>query len=198
MPIEVRYIMFTPEETRHALVAFAMQEGYAGTPDDVVAMDIRGGVHEAVAVNLEIRGPAKNKFVKIASERLTGALLLYCNGHRIPIPRRARKMFESTSDGLTMVLTTDLAQKPPVVLGDHITYTGIANYAQETREARRELALAIARSEAAEAMVTQANAKTQAAESTATALADKLTAIRLEPGLRGRLGRWLTHRALRM
>jgi hypothetical protein len=58
MPIEVRYIMFTPEETRHALVAFAMQEGYAGAPDDIVAMDIRGGMHEAVAVNLEIRGPA--------------------------------------------------------------------------------------------------------------------------------------------
>jgi len=196
MPIEVRYIMFTPEETRHALVAFAMQEGYAGTPDDVLALDISGGVQEAVAVNLEIRGSTKNKFIKIASERLIGALLLYCNGRKIPIPRRARKMFESTSDGITMVLTTDLAQKQPVVLGDHITYIGIANYAQETRQARRELALAIARSESAEAMVTQANAKTQAAESTAAALAEQLTAIKLEPGLRGRLGRWLTYRTL--
>jgi formate dehydrogenase assembly factor FdhD len=197
MPIEVRYIMFTPEETRHAVVAFALKEGYAGTPDDILALNISGGTHEVVSVNLEIRGPTKNKAIKIASERLVSALLLYCNGHKIPIPRRAQKMFESSSDGITMVLTTDLMQKQPVVVGDHITYTGIANYAQETREARRALALAIARSESAEAMVTQANAKTQAAESAAAALAEQLAAIRLEPGLRGRLGRWLMYRTLR-
>ena len=197
MPVEVRYIMFAPEETRHAVVSFALREGYAGTPDDILAMDMTGGAYEAVSINLEIRGPTKNKAVKLGSERLIAALLLYCNGRKIPIPRRAQKMFESSSDGITMVLTTDMAQKQPVALGDHVTYNSIANYAQEARDARRALALAIARSESAEAMVTQANTKTQEAESAAAALAEQLTAIRLEPGLRGWLGRWLMYRPLR-
>ena len=96
-----------------------------------------------------------------------------------------------------MVLTTDVEQKQPVVVGDHVTYSSIANYAQEAREARRALALAIARSESAEAMVTQANAKTQQAESAANAFAEQLTAIKVEPGFRGRLGRWLLDKPTR-
>jgi hypothetical protein len=195
--MEVRYIMFTPEETRHAIVAFALKEGYAGTPDDILGLNISGGVQEALSVNLEIRGPTTNKTIKIASDRLTGALLLYCNGRNIPIPRRAQKMFEASSDGLTMVLTTDLAQKKPVVVGNHITYTSIANYAQETNEARRALALAVERTESAEAMISQANAKTQVAETAAAELADQITAIKLEPGIRGRLGRWLMYKTLK-
>jgi hypothetical protein len=195
--MEVRYIMFTPEETRHAILAFALKEGYAGTPDDILALDISGGLQEAFSVSLEIRGPTANKTIKIASDRLTAALLLYCNGRKIPIPRRAQKMFESSSDGLTMVLTTDMTQKQPMVVGNHITYTSIANYAQETNEARRALALAVQRTQSAEAMISQANAKTQAAETTVAELAGQLTAIRLEPGLRGRLGRWLMDKTLK-
>jgi formate dehydrogenase assembly factor FdhD len=197
MPIEVRYIIFTPEETRQAVVAFAMKEGYAAAPEDILAVDVSSSVNETVSVNLEIRAPNKHKAIKIGADGVVGALLLYCRGRKIPIPRRAQKMFESSSDGITMVLTTDVAQKQPVVVGDHITYNSIANYAQETHQARRELALAIARSETAEAMVNEARVKTQAAESAAAALAEQITAIRVEPGLRGRLGRWLMYKTLR-
>jgi hypothetical protein len=196
MVMEVRYIMFSPEETRHAIVAFALKEGYAGTPDDILALNISGGLQEALCVSLEIRGPLANKTIKIAADHLTAALLLYCNGRNIPIPRRAQKMFESSLDGITMVLTTDLAHKKPVVVGNHITYTSIANYAQETNEAKRALALAVERTETAEALISQANAKTQMAETAAAALAGQITAIRVEPGLRGRLGRWLMDKPL--
>ena len=91
MPVEVRYIMFAPEETRQAVVSFALKEGYAGTPDDILAIHMTAGVHEAVSVNLEIRSPTKNKAIKLGSDRLIAALLLYCNGRKIPIPRRAQK-----------------------------------------------------------------------------------------------------------
>ncbi|HET6307710.1 MAG TPA: hypothetical protein VFG12_11020 [Rhodopila sp.] len=195
MPIEVRYLMFSPEETRQAMTTFAIQEGYAATQDDVLALTIAGG-HDPVSATLEVRAPIRNKSIRIDSDRLVGALLLYCSSRKIPIPRRAQKMFETTADGLTMVLTTDLAKNPPVVVGDHITYSSIANYAEEARQARRERALAIARSESAEAMLLQANAKAEAAESAAAELAAQLAAIRLDPGLRARLGRWLMLRSL--
>jgi formate dehydrogenase assembly factor FdhD len=195
--MEVRYIMFTPEETRHAMVAFALKEGYAATPDEISAMNVSGEVQEAISVSLDIRGPVAKKTVKISSEDLVGALLLYCSGRNIPIPRRARKMFESSSGGLTMVVTTDLAQKQPVVVGNHITYTAIANYAQETNDAKRALAIAVERTQSAEAMMSHATAKAEAAETVAAEMADRLTAIRVEPGIRGRLGRWLMYKTLK-
>ena len=196
MPIEVRYLMFSPEETRHAIVSFALQESYAATRDDILAMHINGGGHDPVTATLEVRNPIRNKTIKIDADRLVGALLLYCSSRKIPIPRRAQKMFEPTADGLTMVLTTDLAKNPPVVVGDHVAYSSLANYAEEARLARRDRALAIARSESAESMLLQANAKTEAAESAAADLAAKLNAIRLESGLRARIGRWLVWRTL--
>jgi hypothetical protein len=188
--------MFTPEETRHAVVAFAVKEGYAGAPDDVFAMNITGDAHESVSVTLEIRGSMAKKTIKIAADRLVGALLHYCSGRNIPVPRRAQKRFESSSGGLTMVLTTDVAQKEPVVSGNHITYSAIANYAQETSAAKRALAIAVERTQTVEAMMSQANAKAQAAETAASEMADRLTAIKVEPGIRGRLGRWLMYKTL--
>jgi hypothetical protein len=196
MPVEVRYILFSPEETRHAIVTFALQESYAATSDDILGMHVTGGGHAPVSATLEVRNPIRNKTIKIDTDRLVGALLLYCSSRKIPIPRRAQKLFEATADGLTMVLTTDLAKSPPVVVGDHVAYSSLATYAEEARLARRDRALAIARSETAESMLLQANAKTEAAEAAAADVAAKLNAIRLESGLRARVGRWLLWRTL--
>jgi hypothetical protein len=191
MTLEVRYIMFAPEEVRRAVTAFALKEGYADTPDDILTANINSEVQDAVSMNVQVRRATTNRTINISSEHLIGAMLLYCRAHRIPVPSRAQKKIERSSDGLTLVLTTDLHQKKPVVAHDHVAYTGIANYAQESSEARRELVRAIERAETAKAMITLANRRAQAAETAAAESAARLTMIVRAPGLRGWLGRWL-------
>jgi hypothetical protein len=191
MTMEVRYIMFAPEEVRRAVTAFILKEGYVDTPDDILAANINSEVQDALSVNVKIRRSTTNRTINISSEHLIGAMLLYCRAHRIPVPSRARKKVERSSDGLTLVLTTDLDQKKPVVANGHVAYTGIANYAQESSEARRELVRAIERAETAKAMIALANRRAQAAETAAAESAARLTMIVRAPGLRGWLGRWL-------
>jgi hypothetical protein len=193
MTTEVRYIMFSPEETRHAIVAFVLKQGYAGSANEIVAMKLSGGVKEALSVNVQLRHPIMNKPINIAPEHLVGALLLYCNEHRIPVPRNAQKSVEPSADGLTLVLTTDQKQKAPVIVDNHITYAGIANYAQEASEAKQGMARAIERAESAKVMTTLATARAQAAETAAAVSEARLRTITLAPGLRGWVGRRLVY-----
>ncbi len=67
-------------------------------------------------------------------------------------------MVERVDDGLTLILTTDLEQKNPVITGDHVTYTGIASYVHEASEAKQQLARAVERAESAKTVITHANA----------------------------------------
>jgi hypothetical protein len=198
MTMEVRYIMFAPEEVRRAVTAFILKEGYVDTPDDILAANINSEVQDALSVNVKIRRSTTNRTINISSEHLIGAMLLYCRAHRIPVPSRAQKKIERSSDGITLVLTTDPEQRKPVVAHDHVAYTGIANYAQESSEARQELARAIERAESAKTMTTLANGRAQAAEKAAAESAARLTTIVGARGLRGRLGRWLLGSNFRM
>lgn len=198
MTLEVRYIMFAPEEMRRAIIAFVLKEGYTDTPDDIVAMNINSDVRDALSVDVQVRRAKTIKAMNISSEHLVGAMLLYCRAHRIPVPSRAQKKIERSSDGITLVLTTDPEQRKPVVAHDHVAYTGIANYAQESSEARQELARAIERAESAKTMTTLANGRAQAAEKAAAESAARLTTIVGARGLRGRLGRWLLGSNFRM
>lgn len=191
MTLEVRYIMFAPEEVRRALTAFALKEGYAGTPDDILTAKINSEVQDAVSVNMQVRRSTTSRTINISSQHLIGAMLLYCRAHRIPVPSRAQKTVERSGDSLTLVLTTDLNQKKPVVTNNHVAYTGIANYAQESIEAKQELVRAIERAETAKAMITVANKRAQAAETAAAESAARLSMIVRAPGVRGKLGRWL-------
>jgi hypothetical protein len=197
MTIEVRYIIFTPEEARRAIVAFILKRGFAGNPDDILGIKINSDAQSAPSVEVQLRHHTTNKTISIASEHIAGALLLYCNDHRIPVPRRAQKIVEPSTDGLTLVLTTDLDQKNPTITGNHVTYTGIANYAQENRQARQDLASAIEHANSAKAMAALANVRAQTAETSAADSAKRLTAITLEPGLRGWLVRRLVTRTLK-
>jgi hypothetical protein len=193
MTTEVRYIIFTLEETRHAIVAFVLKQGYAGSANEIVAMKLSGGVKEALSVNVELRHPIANKPVNIAPEHLVGALLLYCNENRIPVPRSAQKRVEPSVGGLTLVLTTDQTLKAPVIVDNHITYAGIANYAQEANEAKQGMARAIERAESANLMTILATARAQVAETAAAESEARLKTITLAPGLRGWVARWLMH-----
>jgi hypothetical protein len=193
MTMEVRYIVFTPDESRNATVAFVLKQGIAVTANDVANVDLAGDHNDPSAI-VQLRPPLSTEPIKFNSQYLIAALLLYCGDRRIPIPKRSQKRAEISLHGLTLVSTTDSIEGPSSVAHNHVTYGAIANRAtQEISTAREELARALARAHHAETVAAQAEAtarRIEAARARSTAL---LVRVALVPGLRGRLGRWLVH-----
>jgi hypothetical protein len=189
--MEVRYIAFTPEETRNAIVAFVQRRGPAATPDDIAAVEVVGE-HEVPTAIVRLRPPLSTTPINLSSQDVIGALLLYCSDRRIPVPKRADKKVELSINGLTLVVTTDPVQRSPVVADNGVSYNDIASHArQEIALERQKLTRAIARAEYAEAMTAQADTKARQAEDARARSSAMLAAITISPGVRGRLGRWL-------
>jgi hypothetical protein len=189
--MEVRYIVFTPDEARNAIIAFVLKQGVAATANDIAEVELTGEDAEPCAT-VQLRTPSSARPTILNAQYLVAALLLYCCEHRIPVPKRAGKVVALSLHGLTLVLTTDTLDGSPLIAANLVTYGAIANRAtQEISSTREELARALARADYAESMIAQAEAcarRTESARARSTAL---LIRIGLMPGLRGRIGRWL-------
>ena len=189
--MEVRYIVFTPDEARSAIVAFVLKQGIAATANDVAEVEF-AGEHEDPSATVLLRPPLSAKPHKLNAQYIVAALLLYCGDRRIPIPKRARKTIELSLHGLTLVLTTDSVEGSPIVADNNVTYGTIANRATKLiSTTREELARALARADYAEGMIAQAEASARKSEAARAKSSAQLIGIRLMPGLRGRFGRWL-------
>jgi hypothetical protein len=156
--MEVRYIVFTVEETRKAIVSFVRRQ-YRNGQEDLKGIEIVG--HDgspSVAVHLP------GSPITINTSDLVGLLLLYCREHHIPIPQRSQKNVQHSSGALTLVLTTDLVEGgAPVVVDGRVTYHDDTT-SEELRAVRQELTRTIARAEEAERKVAEANARAATTE----------------------------------
>jgi hypothetical protein len=189
--MEVRYIVFTEDEERNAIVAFIIKQRLAATPNDVAEVELVSDNEDPSAM-VQFRPPSATKPTRLNSQYLIAALLLYCLDRRIPITKRAQKKLELSIHGLTLVLTTDALQGSPRVADDNISYGVIANRAtQEIGTVREELSRALARAEYAEGLIAQAEATARRVEAERCKSTAILIDIGRAPGLRGVLGRWL-------
>ncbi len=189
--MEVRYIVFTPEETRSAIIAFAQKQGHIATPNDVMAVDVAGSKEEPIAT-IWLQNSATAKSISVDAQGLCAALLLYCVSRPIPIPKRAEKKVELSVHGLTFVLTTDRTQGSPISASNFVTYGEIANRATlEINALREELARTIARADHAEGLIAQADERATRAEAARAKSSALLIKVALVPGIRGWLGRLL-------
>lgn len=188
MSMEIRYVMFTGDETRKAIMSFVAKETN-GSREDITAMEIVGDA-EAPSVIARCAG----KQVKLAASDLVGILLLYCRQQSIPIPKRSQKRVQRSSGGLTLVLSSDPVEDgTPVVSDNRITYQDPTTM-RELSRTRQELARAVERFELAEKKLAEADARADAAEKVSAELkkaAARFTAITRVSGLRGMIGRKL-------
>jgi hypothetical protein len=189
--MEVRYIIFSPDEVRSAIISFVQKQGQAASSNDVTSVEVVGP-SEAPTAMVRLQGSPAAKPIKLSEQYLVAALLLYCTDRRIPIPKQAAKRVELSVNGLTLAMTSDRTQGSPNVANHQVSYGEIANRAtQRIGTVQEELARAIARADYAETLAVQAEDRARKAEAARGRSSALLTAVALVPGLRGHVGRWL-------
>jgi hypothetical protein len=189
--MEVRYIVFSPEEARAAMISLAQKQGVAAAASDVVAVDFVPP-NDAPSALLRLRGAAAEEPTTLSAQSLVAGLLLYCGDRRIPIPKRAEKRVELSINGLTLVLTSDKPFGAPLAASSQIAYGEISTRAtNELANLRQELSRAQARASYAEGLVAEADERAERAETARSKATSALVSIANLPGLRGRVGRWL-------
>jgi hypothetical protein len=189
--MEVRYIIFSPEEVRSAVVGFVQKQGQAASAKDVAAVEL-AGPNEAPNALVKLQGADPAKPIKLGDQYLVAALLLHCIERRIPIPKQASKRVQLSVHGLTLEMTTD--RNPGLLsVGNHqVSYGEIANRAtQQIGTVQEQLARALARADHAEKVAAEAEERARRAELARGRSSALLTAVALVPGLRGHVGRWL-------
>jgi hypothetical protein len=189
--MEVRYIIFTPDETRIAVIGFVQKQGQIGIPGDVAGVELAGPTGAPIAV-VKLQPALGKKPLKVEAQYLVAALLLYCLEQRVPIPKQAEKRVELSVNGLTLVMTSDRSLGSPHLAANQVSYGEMANRATRTiGTMQEELARATARADYAESQIGQAEERAARAEAARAKSSAALVAVTLKPGLRGHVGRWL-------
>ena len=189
--MEVRYIVFTADEMRNAVVGFIQKQGHVASSNDVAGLELVGP-NEAPSAIVKLQPALAKKPINLGAQYLVAALLLYCMDRRIPIPKQAEKKVELSVNGLTLIMTTDASSGSPHLAADQISYGDMANRATRAiGTIQEELARAIARADYAESLIGQADERASKAEAARARSSSALIAVALLPGIRGRLGRWL-------
>ncbi len=151
--MEIRYIVFTADEMRNAVIGFVQKQGQLAAPGDVAAVELVGP-NEAPSAIVKLQPALAKKPINLGSQYLVAALLLYCMDRRIPIPKQAEKKVELSVNGLTLMVTTDASSGSPHLAANQVSYGAMANRATQTiGTIQEELARAIARADYAESMI---------------------------------------------
>ncbi len=92
MPIEDRRIIFAPDEVYKALYALCVKKDKLPPPSGYVKMvSVIKNDPSQIVVDLENPGQQKSSKVKYTRDFLAAALMMYCRGAGIPLPKTARK-----------------------------------------------------------------------------------------------------------
>jgi hypothetical protein len=190
--MEIRYIMFTKEETQNAVIGYVLKQGLA-LSNEIIGLKVNGGIEDEVAATVRLRHPTTERDIKIEGDDLISCLILLCNKDRIPIARNAQKRIESSSDGITLVITTDLGvgDKLPNVLGNRVAYNAMTNALQEANFAKHAVVDALKQTAISDTIAAEAVAKMQIADIASTRAKAQLREIAKVVGVRGRISRWL-------
>ncbi|MCF8495824.1 MAG: hypothetical protein K9G62_04055 [Alphaproteobacteria bacterium] len=107
MPTEDRRIFFSHEEVYRALYALCMKREIKGPPPgEIKSVRIGEGKYGAVFLRLENENKGMAETLEYSHDFLAAALMLFCRGQQIPLPRNARKSVLVQDD--TVILRVEM------------------------------------------------------------------------------------------
>jgi hypothetical protein len=189
MSMEIRYVIFTREETQTAIITYVLKQGLAKA-SEIIGLKINGDGQ--VSAKIRLRHPITEKYVCLEGDDLISCLILCCKQNRIPIPRAGQKRVESSVDGLTLVVTIDVGEaKLPNVTGSLVAYNAMATALEQATEAKGAVIDANRKVAIADNIASEATARMQIADTASVRAKAHLKGIGEVGGVRGKLGRWL-------
>lgn len=103
MPKEDRRIIFENEEVYKALFALATQKEIPKPPPGILTdMKLLEGPPPEVQVRLENPAQNFNEEIKYSYDFVAAALMMYCRGSGIPLPKKAHKNLLMTEGKLVL------------------------------------------------------------------------------------------------
>lgn len=104
MPREVRTITFSQLEVYQAMAEFAARNGRAMPPGTLDRLAFNPQQEPALVMAVRTPGSPIIQKVAFRQAEVAAALILYCRGNRIPLPKNSRRKLESADDGVTLIL----------------------------------------------------------------------------------------------
>ena len=109
MPLEERFITFDLEEIHNAVRVKCVEEKLERPArGELVSIDISDNDDESNLVFFNIKREDNGEEEQFKFERafFGQALVFYCQGHGIPLPRRGQKILKIAPNQVTMKVTT--------------------------------------------------------------------------------------------
>lgn len=116
MTQEVRYILFSPVETVWALALWRSAAGRPLPPSTVIGFDLVGD-DAAPGLRLSARPKSGGAVIdfRFDARELTDALIHFCAGRRIPLPKDAGKALEVHNGRFALRMRRNLDETAPQV-----------------------------------------------------------------------------------
>jgi hypothetical protein len=102
MPIEIRHVMFTPDEATTALRNYCSISGLAFPANPIYTLE--GGRQPYVRISSLSDVTGEDNSVTFAGKELIAPLLLFCQRKRIPLPARGEKALTTLQNFLTLII----------------------------------------------------------------------------------------------
>ena len=105
MITERRQIVFSNQMLIQALAAFDRQHERQFVPGKAVTCTVSEDDPVRVTISFGAENDPTQSSLEFETNRLAAALLRYCMRHKIPIPKRAKKVLRPAGDGLSLNFT---------------------------------------------------------------------------------------------
>ena len=118
MVAEVRYLAFTPKDTVNAVSHYLRQIRRPLPHGQVVEYEAE---RSPPGLHLVIRpdGEERNHAVRLSSEALAAAMVLYCRYRKVPLPAKAAKVLSVSGDRFVLIVGVGLSESEKKILQDH-------------------------------------------------------------------------------
>lgn len=118
MVAEVRYLAFSPKDTVNAVSHYLRQVKRPLPHGQVVEYEAE---RSPPGLHLVIRpdGRERNHAVRLSSEALAAAMVLYCRYRKVPLPAKAAKVLSVSGDRFVLMVGVGLSDAEKKILENH-------------------------------------------------------------------------------
>ena len=118
MVAEVRYLAFSPKDTVSAVSQYLRQVRRPLPHGHVVEFEAE---RSPPSLHLVIRpdGEERNHAIRLSSEALAAAMVLYCRYRKVPLPAKAAKVLSVSGDRFVLMVGVGLSDAEKKVLENH-------------------------------------------------------------------------------